>query len=82
MPDPDKLINEAAGYISRQLDLPLEKIQVNADLKGLGMDSFRIIELVLFLERKTGLSFPDHAYTPQNLRSVESITNCFIKLKG
>lgn len=81
MMDHKIITEEAIGFVSGQLDLSPETILVNQELKGLGMDSFRIIELVLFLERKTGLSFPDHAYTPDNLRSLDSIVSCFMNLK-
>lgn len=77
----DALRREAASFISGQLEIPFTGFSSNAELKGMGMDSFRIIELVLFLERKTGMTFPDSAYTPQNLKSVDSIVTCFLKLE-
>ncbi len=80
MLDQKKITEEAKGFISKQLDLSLDAIPVKQELKSMGMDSFRIIELVLFLERKTGLSFPDHAYTPDNLNSLDSIVACFMNL--
>ena len=80
---PAKEITSAASlFVSEQMNLPSEGINAVTPLKELGMDSFRIIELVLFLERRTGLSFPDHAYTPENLKSVDSIVACFLKLKS
>lgn len=81
MMDHNIVTKEAIGFISEQIDLSPEKILPDQELKTLGLDSFRIIELVLFLERKTGLSFPDHAYTPDNLRSVDSILTCFMNLR-
>ncbi|MCX6274854.1 MAG: acyl carrier protein [Bacteroidetes bacterium] len=78
--DQKNTMEDAVGFISKQLDLAPEKILPNQELKSLGMDSFRIIELVLFLERRTGLSFPDHAYTPENLKSLDSIVTCFMNL--
>ncbi len=77
----NEIIVEASGFVSKQLNVPAESINSSCELKSLGMDSFRIIELVLFLERRTGLSFPDHAYTLGNLKSVDSIVACFLKLK-
>lgn len=75
------LLQEAAGFLSKQLGIPVQAIDSGTDLKSMGMDSFRIIELVLFLERSTGLSYPDKAYTPANLKSVDSIVECFLKLE-
>jgi acyl carrier protein len=77
----ESIISEAKVFLSGQLGVKNESIQSNAELKSLGLDSFRIIELVLFIERRTGMNFPEYAYTPINLKSVESITECFIALQ-
>jgi acyl carrier protein len=82
MVNKDSIISEAKSFLSRQLEVKVELIQNNSELKSLGLDSFRIIELVLFIERRTGLVLPDHAYTPSNLKTVESIANCFITLQS
>ncbi|MEO8087749.1 MAG: phosphopantetheine-binding protein [Bacteroidota bacterium] len=73
-------VEAAKVFLSKQLELDPASIEANRDLKSIGLDSFRIIELVLFLERKTGVAFPDHAYTPENLKSVDSIVSCLMKL--
>ena len=78
----ESIISEAKKFLASQLGVNPETIQSNASLKSIGLDSFRIIELVLFIERSTGLSFPDHAYTPANLQSVESIASCFSSLQS
>jgi len=77
----NETIEAAKLFLSKQLELAPEAFDANSELKGLGLDSFRIIELVLFLERKTGLAFPEHAYTPENLKSTESIVSCLMKLE-
>ncbi len=76
-----KIIAEASGFLSKQLGIAPESIDMMMDLKSMGMDSFRIIEFVLFLERKTGLAFPDHAYTPENLKTAETVVACFMKIE-
>lgn len=67
---------EVVQFLSQQISLSSEKISVEDELKNLGMDSFQIIEMVLFIERKFGIVIPDHAYTPGNLKSVASIVKC------
>jgi acyl carrier protein len=81
MADHNTLVAEASKFVSEQLGVAAESIQSGSDLKSMGLDSFRIIELVLFLERRTGLSFPEHFYTPGNLTSLDSIVQCFMKLE-
>lgn len=74
-----EIISEAVLFVSGQIELPPEKVDVKKDLKSMGLDSFRIIELVLFLERRSGISFPDYAYTPENLKSLDAIVSCLMK---
>ena len=73
---------EVVQFLSQQIGLPLEKINVDDELKNLGMDSFQIIEMVLFIERKFGIAIPDHAYTPGNLKSVASIVKCAMEFSN
>jgi acyl carrier protein len=75
------IVLEAKKFIATQLEMPEETVDADQELKSLGLDSFRIIEVVLFLERRTGLSFPDYAYTPSNLKTVDSIVASFLKLQ-
>ena len=77
----EELEKEAFVFLSDQLDLPAEAIDGGMELKSMGMDSFRIIEFVLFLERKTGITLPDHSYTPANLKSLDSIVHCFMTMQ-
>ena len=77
----EEIVIAVKNFLAAQIDVNVDLIQSNADLKSLGLDSFRIIELVLFCERKTSLTFPEHAYTPANLKSIESIANCFIAIQ-
>ncbi|TAH41122.1 MAG: acyl carrier protein [Bacteroidetes bacterium] len=48
-------------------------------LKDFGIDSFKIIELILFVENKFNISFPETSYTAENLKSVDSIIACMFQ---
>ncbi len=48
-------------------DTPFEK---------LGLDSFSIIEITLFIERKYGVSIPDKELTKENLFSSATLAKC------
>ena len=74
-----ELISAACKFVGQEMSL--QHIDPSVELKSLGLDSFRIIELVLFLERKTGNTFPESAYTPANLKSVNTIAECFLRLE-
>jgi acyl carrier protein len=43
------------------------------ELRGYGIDSFSIVEIILFIERKFGIVLPDDQLKPEHFRSVEAI---------
>ncbi len=45
-------------------------------LSELGLDSFSLIEIVLFVERRYGLALPDEALTFENLHSPDALARC------
>ena len=54
-------------------------IESRADLRSLGVDSFSIVEIILFIERKFGLVIPDDQLKPEHFSSVESIAALVLK---
>ncbi|MCL4144858.1 UNVERIFIED_CONTAM: hypothetical protein GTU68_009977 [Idotea baltica] len=48
-------------------------------LGDLGVDSFSVVEIVLFLERAFGVALPDEALTPENLKTVNSLAAAAMK---
>lgn len=58
-------------------NLIAEEISVAADtnLEELGIDSFSIIEIMLFIERKFGYTIPDSSLTKENVKSVSAIAS-------
>jgi acyl carrier protein len=52
------------------------KIVADSDLGALGLDSFSLIEIVLFLERKFGIELPDELLISENVGSVGAIAKC------
>ena len=45
-------------------------------LTQLLLDSFSIIEIVLFIERKYGLTLPDEALSQENIESAHTLAGC------
>jgi len=50
----------------------------DTDLSVLGLDSFTIMELVLFLERRFKVSLALELLTPENTRTVRALTTCLL----
>ncbi len=58
-----------------------DSIEMNEDstLSELGIDSFSVVELVLFLERKHGVNIAEKDMLPQNFKNVQCLANCAIQ---
>lgn len=52
----------------------------NSPLADAGIDSFALVELVLFCERVLGVRVPDSHLTPVNLASMAALANCIAEL--
>jgi acyl carrier protein len=52
----------------------------HSPLSQAGIDSFALVELVLFCERVLGVRVPDSHLTPTNLASMSSLANCISEL--
>ena len=52
----------------------------NSPLSQAGIDSFALVELVLFCERVLGVRVPDSHLTGKNLASVTTLANCIAEL--
>ena len=48
-------------------------ITSESEFKEMGVDSYSIVEVVLFIERKFGIIIPDIELTPENFENVSSI---------
>lgn len=48
-------------------------IPVDQPLRDLGIDSFSIVEIILFIERKYGKVIPDEQLLPDNFKTVQAI---------
>ena len=44
-----------------------------ADLLDAGMDSLRLMQLLVFIEQRIGVNLPDHEVTPERVASIDSI---------
>ena len=81
-------MNEKVRHISSQLcdylrnNVLADDVQFNAEtpFAELGIDSYSIIELVLFIERRFGVEIREEDLVPDNLYSVASLAQCATKV--
>ncbi len=69
------------NFIIGNLVAPNIEVDPETPLEKLGLDSFAIIEIILFIERKYGLTLPDHELTKENIHSPQSLAKCIVKYK-
>ena len=43
-------------------------------LRDIGIDSFSIVEIILFIERKYGVVIPDDKLIPENFRTIQALS--------
>ena len=56
-----------------------EGVEVSGEtvLADIGVDSFSLMEILLFLERSYGLVFPLEVLTPENIQTVSTLAECY-----
>jgi acyl carrier protein len=72
-PSIDTISKELTSFISTNILAQGVYLTPETPLGNLGVDSFSVIEIVLFIERKFGVVIPDESLTPENLKTVSSL---------
>ena len=78
----DTITQELTAFISGNIVAPGVTLTPDTVLGNLGVDSFSVIEIVLFIERKFGIVIPDDQLTPENISSVASLARCTYNLSS
>lgn len=71
-----ELANRLTTYIGTTLVDASVTVNTDTDFHSLGIDSMGIIELVLFLERKYGITIPESELHPANFKSADTLAAC------
>jgi acyl carrier protein len=54
------------------------ELEVHMELKSIGIDSFSIVEIILFIERKYGVVLRDDQLLPEHFKTVHSIAQLIL----
>lgn len=54
------------------------ELDVHMELKSIGIDSFSIVEIILFIERKYGVVLRDDQLLPEHFKTVHSIAQLIL----
>lgn len=78
--DANIIIAEIKKYIEKNILAEAVQIDANTNLKQAGIDSFSTVEIILFIERKFGVSIPDEKLIPENFKTLEALASTVIEL--
>lgn len=67
-------------FLKDNILAPGVEVSPDQSLANLGVDSFSLMEVVLFIERRFGLVFPLEELTPEVIESVASLSHKCSKL--
>ena len=57
-------------------------VEPGTPFEKLGLDSFGLIEIILFIERQFGIALPDKELTKENLFSADTLAACVRKFSS
>ncbi|MBU2915768.1 MULTISPECIES: acyl carrier protein [Reichenbachiella] len=72
----EQIKEDLIKFIKKEIVDPSVELDQNTVLSEAGVDSFSVVELVLFLERKHGITIGEKSMLPQNFRTVQTLATC------
>lgn len=67
-------------FLVNNIVAPNTVITATTVLRDIGIDSFSIVEIILFIERKYGVVIPDDKLIPENFRTIQALSVIVITL--
>ncbi len=74
--DKETVEKELCNFIASNILSGEKEVKNDTVLSDIGVDSFSIIEIILFIERRFGIAIPHESLNPENLRSVSALADC------
>lgn len=72
--------SELVAFLADQILAPDVSCTADAVLADLGVDSFSLMEVVLFVERRWGVALPMERLTPENVHTVDALARCIAEV--
>ena len=71
--DVNTIIAEIKKFIETNILATDIKIDADSNLQQAGIDSFSIVEIILFIERKFGVVITDEKLVPENFKTINAL---------
>lgn len=78
--DPATIAQQLCDFAKTNFVTEGTDFDINTPLTDAGIDSFALLELVLFSERNLGITVPVAQLTPAHLHSVKTLATCIAEL--
>ena len=78
--DSNTIIEEIKTYIVNNILAEAVQIDATTNLKQAGIDSFSTVEIILFIERKFGVSIPDEKLLTDNFKTLQALAVLVLEL--
>lgn len=78
--DGETIIRDIKNYIQKNITAEEVILDAATELQDAGIDSFSIVEIILFIERKYGVAIPDDKMVPENFRTLEALSQTVLGL--
>ena len=74
------IISEIQHYIESSILDSRIKLDPETNLQKAGVDSFSIVELIIFVQNNYNISIPDSQMLPNNFKTIQSMAQLVLKL--
>jgi acyl carrier protein len=75
----EEIAGQLCVFLRENVLAPNIEVTVDTELTDIGVDSFSLMELVLFIERQFGLELPAESLSPENIASVATLSAYCVK---
>jgi len=75
-PELSSICHELCTFLAENILDEGVAVDSTTPLSNIGVDSFSLIEVILFIERKYGVVLPEDTLTPDNLANVQTLASC------
>lgn len=75
----ESIVKELQKFVEENIIDYTVELEPTISFRDLGVDSFSVIQIVLFIERKFNVTIDESDLTPDNLRSIYSLSEFVFK---
>jgi acyl carrier protein len=73
---PEAMSQALCDFLKEEVLADETSVDAETSLSDIGVDSYSLMEIILFVEREFGISLPMETLTPENTQSVKALTAC------